>query len=247
MMVDREEGTVGGEGSERAADLDAGLSEVRARIDAARVAAGRSDAVTLVVVTKTFPASDVDILAELGVSDVGENRDQEAGAKRAVCSSAAARLTWHMIGQVQRKKAGSVARWADVVESVDRSELAVALGRSAAAADRSLDVYIQVNLDPDPRPGRGGVTPDGVPALADEIGRQDALVLRGLMGVAPYPGDPVAAFARLQELSGRLRGSWPAADRISAGMSGDLEQAIAHGATQVRVGGAVLGARAMVQ
>ncbi len=231
----------------RAAQVAEGLAQVRARIDAARRRAGRTDVVDLVVVTKTFPASDVDLLARLGVRDVGENRDQEARAKRAATDDRAAGLRWHMIGQVQRNKAVSVARWADVVESVDRPEVAVALGRGAQSADRSIDVLLQVALDPEPRPDRGGVHPDDVLALAAAVDQQPALRLAGVMGVAPYPGDPDAAFARLAEVSAELRERWPRADRISAGMSGDLEEAVAHGATQVRVGGAVLGARSPVQ
>lgn len=226
-------------------EIAAGLAQVRARIDAAAAAAGRTDPVTLVVVTKTFPASDVTLLAELGATDVGENRDQEARAKRA--EAAAPGIRWHMIGQLQRNKAASVARWADVVESVDRAELATALGRAAVAAERTVEVLVQVNLDPDPRPDRGGVVPDAVAAVAAAVADQPGLALRGVMGVAPHPGDPAAAFARLQEVSAGLRARWPTADRISAGMSDDLEQAVAHGATQVRIGGAVLGHRVYVQ
>lgn len=231
---------------DRAAEVRAGLASVYARIQAARIGAGRLDDVRLVVVTKTFPASDVDVLADLGATDVGENRDQEARAKRAECGSPAQVLRWHMIGQVQRNKAASVARWADVVESVDRPELAAALGRAAHAAERIVEVLLQVSLDPVPRPDRGGVAPGDVPALADEVVRHPGLRLCGLMGVAPHPGDPEAAFARLQAVSERLTADHPEARRISAGMSDDLEQAIAHGATQVRIGGAVLGHRSYV-
>jgi uncharacterized pyridoxal phosphate-containing UPF0001 family protein len=152
-----------------------------------------------------------------------------------------------MIGQVQRNKANSVARWADVVESVDRVELATALGRAAAAADRTLDVLVQVGLDPVHRPERGGADPADALAIASSVTDEDHLRLRGVMGVAPFPGDPDEAFARLARVAAEIRSREPAADCISAGMSGDLEQAIAHGATQVRVGGAVLGTRPPVQ
>jgi pyridoxal phosphate enzyme (YggS family) len=228
---------------DRLEELRRNLAAVRSRIDAARAAAGRDQPVGLVVVTKTFPADDVRMLAQLGVTDVGENRDQEAKATR---GEVAAALRWHMIGQLQRKKAGSVARWADVVESVDRPELAAALSRSAEASGRVLEILLQVNHDPQPSPGRGGVPPTELPALAATVATLPALELRGLMAVAPHPGDPDEAFARLERLSLELRDRWPAADRISAGMSGDLEEAIAHGATQVRIGGAVLGSRAVV-
>jgi uncharacterized pyridoxal phosphate-containing UPF0001 family protein len=158
-----------------------------------------------------------------------------------------------MIGQLQRNKAASVARWADMVESVDRPELVHALGRASVAAGRELEVLVQVNLDADPRPGRGGVVPGAALELAAQVDVEPGLRLRGVMGVAPHPqgSDPSrsadAAFARLADVAARIRAHWPHADRISAGMSGDLEEAIAHGATQVRVGGAVLGARGSVQ
>lgn len=238
---------------DRVAEVRAGLADVVARIDRARAAAGRTDAVSLVVVTKTFPASDVEILGALGVTDVAENRDQEAKAKRLATDGGAWPLRWHMIGQLQRNKASSVARWADVVESVDRLELVAALGRAAAAHGRTLEILLQVSLDPVVVPGRGGADPADVPDLAAAVAAEPALALRGVMGVAPYPGDdpsaegPGAAFERLQEVSRALRERWPEADRISAGMSGDLEEAVAHGATQVRIGGAVLGQRTYVQ
>lgn len=233
----------------RREEIAAGLVAVRARIDAARVAAGRSDEVTLVVVTKTFPATDVAHLADLGVTDVGENRDQEAKAKRAEVAAAGpsdAALRWHMIGQAQRNKAASIARWADVVESVDRPELAIALGRGAEAAGRVVEVLLQVGLDPVVRTERGGVAPAAVLALAESVAAQPGLALRGVMGVAPHPGDPASAFARLAEVSVALRAVHPEATTISAGMSGDLEEAVRHGATQVRIGGAVLGHRVTV-
>ena len=227
-------------------EIRAGLAAVRGRIEAARVAAGRTDPVDLVVVTKAFPASDVDHLADLGIRDVAENRDQEARAKRQGCGPGAA-VRWHMIGQVQRNKAASVARWADVVESVDREDLVPALGRAAVAAGRTLEVLVQVALDPEPQPGRGGAHPNDIVALAGRVVEQEGLDLVGVMGVAPFPGDPGEAFERLWGVAQAVRGHWPAATRISAGMSGDLEEAVAHGATQVRVGGAVLGQRSYVQ
>lgn len=241
------------DGADRREQLAANLEAVRARIDRARLAADRSDEVRLVVVTKTFPVNDVDLLATLGVTDVGENRDQEARPKRADAGDAAQDLTWHMIGQLQRNKANHVARWADTVDSVDRLSLVPALGRAAEMSDRVLGVLIQVNLDPQPEPGRGGALPNEIPHLAASVAGQPGLRLDGLMGVAPHPGagsvhDTAGpAFARLREASELLRRDHPAATVISAGMSGDLEDAIAHGATQVRVGGAILGARPIVQ
>jgi pyridoxal phosphate enzyme (YggS family) len=223
------------------------LATVRARIDAACALAGRTDPVTLMVVTKTLPASDVVLLQELGVIHVGENRDQEAGPKRRDVSDAG--LQWHMIGQVQRNKAASVARWADVVESMDRLALVEALSKGAVAADRLIDVLIQVNLDPHERPERGGVAPGAALELADCVAAAPGLVLRGVMGVAPVPEDGAAdqAFALLAEVRGLLGARHPMVTQMSAGMSGDLEEAIVHGATQVRIGGAVLGSRPPVQ
>lgn len=235
---------------ERRAFLSEQLAQVRGRIDRACQAAGRTDHVNLVVVTKTYPASDVDLLAELGVTDVGENRDQEAKAKRADVS--AEDLRWHMIGQLQRNKATSVARWADVVESVDRPSLVDALARGCAQADRvrPLGVLIQVDLDPPESIDRGGCPPDDVPLLAQAIAAHEQLELQGVMAVAPHPATGIPAeraFARLREVAGRLQSGWPSATTISAGMSDDLEEAIARGATQVRIGGAILGPRPKVQ
>jgi pyridoxal phosphate enzyme (YggS family) len=227
----------------RVREIAAGLAAVRERIDRAREAAGRLDPVRLVVVTKTFPASDIAILAGLGVTDVGENRDQEARAKR----DPQVPVRWHMIGQLQRNKAASVARWADVVESVDRHEVVGPLGRAAASEGRDLDVLVQVCLDPVPTPGRGGAVPAEVPGIARAVRDHEGLRLAGVMGVAPHPGDPAAAFARLAEVAEAVRAVDPDAREVSAGMSGDLEAAIAQGATQVRIGGAVLGTRTPVQ
>ncbi len=226
--------------SDRRDELAAGLDAVHRRIDAGLRAAGRTDVPGLVVVTKFFPATDVDLLVELGVTDVGENRDQEAAAK---CAELAHRdrVTVHFIGQLQSNKAGSVARYADVVQSVDRVKIARALDRAAERESRRLDVLVQVGLDRSG--GRGGAAPDDVAALADTVAGLDHLRLRGLMAVAPLGEDPRPAFARLRELSERLRADHPEAGWISAGMSADLEDALAEGATHLRVGSAILGSR----
>lgn len=253
----------------RSAELAAGLASVRARIRAACEAAGRDpQEVTLVVVTKFFPAADVLRLARLGVTDIGENRDQEAAAKVAELTELIAGASAeggepvalprvHFIGQLQTNKAGSVARYADVVHSVDRERLVRSLQRGAEAAGRTLDVLLQVNLDDEgasaasgaagaARGGadaRGGVAPTQVSALAESVADCGALRLGGLMGVAPLGGDAAAAFERLAAVSRELRATYPEADRLSAGMSGDLEAAIAAGATHLRVGSAILGSR----
>ena len=227
----------------RREELAANLVEVRARIDGAAGAAGRSgDEVTLVVVTKTWPASDVALLADLGVTDVAENRDQEARPKHDACSLLG--LRWHFVGQLQRNKARSVAAYADVVESVDRTELVPALDRAAEGRGRVLEILLQVDLQDPPDPLRGGSAPADLPGLAALVAAAPALRLRGLMAVAPLGEDPARAFARLADASAALRRDHPEATVLSAGMSHDLEQAVAAGATHVRVGTAVLGGRA---
>ena len=226
--------------SDRGAELASSLATVRQRIEAARLAAGREDEPRLVVVTKFFPASDVDLLADLGVTDIGENRDQEAATKLAQAASRD-RLTVHFIGQLQSNKAGSVAGYADVVQSVDRPKVVRALARGAEAAGRVLDVTVQVSLDE--AEGRGGVAPDGVLDLADLIADAATLRLRGVMAVAPLGAAPRPAFARLREVADRVRAAHPEATWVSAGMSADLEDAVAEGATHLRVGSAILGTR----
>jgi len=231
---------------ERLAVLTEGLRAVRARVDAAAAAAGRDpDGLTLVVVTKFFPAADVRALAGLGATDVGESRDQEAAAK--VADLADARLRWHFIGQLQSNKARSVAGYADVVHSVDRAKVATALDRGAGEHGRRLGCFVQVDLAPalgrDADPGRGGAEPAAVQAVAAAVAAAEHLDLLGLMAVAPPDADPARAFAVLAELAAQVRREHPGAASLSAGMSGDLEQAVAAGATHLRVGGAILGPR----
>lgn len=223
----------------RRAQLGANLAATHARIEAARAAYGRTDPVHLVVVTKNFPASDVDLLADLGVSDVGENRDQEGSRKYAEVAARA--LSWHFIGQLQSNKAASVARWADVVHSVDRARLVPALDRGASRHGRRLRVLVQVSLDG--ASGRGGALPDEVPTLAALIAASEHLDLAGVMAVAPLGADPWAAFRDLADIARALRQDHPDATWISAGMSADLEPAVAAGATHLRVGIAILGSR----
>lgn len=229
---------------ERIADLERNLAAVRERISRACAAAGRPDEVTLVVVTKYFPRSDLDALAGLGVTDVGENRAQEASAKLAEGGGAPPGVRTHFIGQLQSNKAGDVARWADIVHSIDRSKVVRALARGAETAGRDvgdITALVQVDLDGSD-PGRGGALPEEVLPLAGTI-VGSGLRLGGVMAVAPRGADPGEAFARLAVVAERLRAEHPAADMVSAGMSGDLEEAVAHGATHLRVGTAILGSR----
>lgn len=227
----------------RTAELAENLLAVRSRIAAACAAAGRPPA-TLIVVTKYFGAQDVHRLASLGVRDVGENRDQEAAAKHAECADLP--LTWHFIGQLQTNKAKSVVRYADLIHTVDRPSLVSALDRAAQRQDKVQDVLAQVNLDPLVRAERGGVDPAHLDDLVDRVGQAPGLRLRGVMGVGPLGEDPAPAFARLAELAAGVQRMVPGADIISAGMSSDLEVAVAHGATHLRIGTAVMGSRPTV-
>jgi len=234
--------------TDRRVQLTANLAQVEERIASACAAAGRErEEVTLIVVTKTYPASDVRILHELGVRHVAENRDQDAAPKAAACADLP--LTWHFVGQLQTNKARSVAGYADMVQSVDRIKLVSALSAAAVRGEREIGCLIQVALDAQSgeRGDRGGVAPDAIGELADAVRAAPGLRLGGLMTVAPlsgpYAGRQRAAFDRLMEFSSRLRGNHPAANMVSAGMSADLEDAVAAGATHVRVGTAVLGDR----
>ena len=233
-------------GGDRRCELAARLAEVRARIATACADAGRDPAgVRLVVVTKFFPVGDLELLAELGVADVGESRDQEASAKLAALSPEPRRaLNVHFIGQVQSRKAGSVARYADTVHSIDRPKLVAALDRGAEAAGRRLQALVQVNLEDDVQgAARGGVRPAQARELADAVAATAHLDLRGVMAVAPLGADPARAFAALREVAAAVRADHPEAGWISAGMSADLEAAVANGATHLRVGTAILGSR----
>jgi PLP dependent protein len=227
----------------RREEIAAGLAAVDERVTRACGAAGRDRAeVTIVVVTKTFPASDIRLLARLGVEDIGESRDQEAARKAADCAGLG--LTWHFVGQLQTNKARSVARYASVVHSVDRARLVDSLAAAATASGRQLGCLVQVSLDSENSPAiRGGATPAEVPALADRIAAAAPLRLLGVMALAPLEADPAAAFVRLAQVAASVRDRHPTANWISAGMSADLEAAVAAGATHLRVGTAILGQR----
>jgi len=242
------------EADPRSGELAANLAAVRRRLADACQAAGRpADDVTLVVVTKTYPAADVVRLAALGVTDVGENRDQEAAPKAEQAAAAGATPRWHFIGQLQRNKCRSVVRYAHMVHSVDSVRLVQALSRAAVShAEQTgrgeLDVLVQVSLDGDP--SRGGAVPGEGPDPDVALDRvlagaasAEGLALRGLMAVAPLDWAPDRAFATLAALAERARETYPQATVLSAGMSGDVEQAIRYGATHVRLGSAVLGPR----
>jgi PLP dependent protein len=230
-------------GDARRAEVAANLADVRVRLAAACAKAGRDPAeVTLVAITKTWPAGDVLTLAGLGVTEVGENRDQEAAPKAAEVAAAGADVRWHFVGQLQRNKCRSVVEYASLVHSVDSVRLAEALGAAAGRVRAEpLEVLVQVSVDG--APGRGGARPAELDAVLAAANGTAGLVLRGLMAVAPADWEPARAFARLADIAARVRLEYPAATVLSAGMSGDLEQAIDYGATHVRVGSSLLGNR----
>jgi pyridoxal phosphate enzyme (YggS family) len=244
----------------RREELARNLAEVRSRIAAACAAAGRDAAeVALIAITKTRPAADVLLLHELGVTDFGENKDQEAAPKAAACAAAGAAIRWHFVGQLQTNKAPSVARYADVVHSVDRVRLVRALGAAARKAGRGqgtgreLTCLVQVSLaaaaadatvvGEAAESARGGVPTGELTQVAGAIEAEPGLVLGGVMAIAPLGVPPDQAFAPLRFCSDIIRQVRPQATIISAGMSGDLEAAIGNGATHVRIGTALLGAR----
>ena len=232
-----------GDDQERQAALVTALGAVRARISTACEAVGRDvQDVTLVAVTKTYPTADVVTLARLGVGDIGESKDQEVRRKLDELAAAAQTVRWHLVGRLQTNKAKSVVGYATAVHSVDRAKLARALADAAdGRRETPLDVFVQVSLDDDP--DRGGVAVADLPRLADVVAGRPELRLRGVMAVPPMGADADDAFARLAQLSEELRADHPGADAISAGMSDDLEAAVRHGSTHVRVGTALLGRR----
>ncbi len=226
--------------TDRRTELAKNLAAVEERIASACAAAGRErDEVTLIVVTKTYPASDVRLLHELGVRHVAENRDQDAAPKAAACADL--NLRWHFVGQLQTNKVRSVVGYADVIHSVDRLRLLETISKEAVRQGRSVGCLLQVALDDDP--ARGGARPADLLALADEVALADGVWLGGVMAVAPLGEEPARAFDRLRGLALRLQEQHPRATMISAGMSEDLAQAVAYGATHVRVGTALLGRR----
>ena len=246
---------------DRESQLTHALAAVRSRLAAAAEAVGRNvGEIELLPITKFFPATDVAILSRLGCRAVGESREQEAAAKAAeltrlleLSGRADSRdMKWHMVGKIQRKKAKSLARWAHTVHSADSPAVVTALDRGVAAAladgrrTTPLRVYVQVSLDGDV--SRGGVdmsAPEAVDRLCAQVEESQCLELVGLMGMPPLDWDPEDAFDRLKSEHSRALASFPNARGLSAGMSNDLEAAVKHGSTCVRVGTALLGPRGL--
>lgn len=228
--------------SNRLKDLQSNLEKIHSRIAEACKGSKRNiSEITLIAVTKTYPASDVDLLKQLGIENVGENKDQEAAGK---ISQVKEKYSWHFIGQLQSNKAKSVVTYADLIHSVDRLSLAKELQKSASAIAKKQKVLIQVDLDQSgPDPSRGGVWPADLAELAQFVGGSENLELAGLMSVAPLGENPAEAFQRLAQLRSDFLKNYPKAAILSAGMSEDLEAAIEHGATHLRIGSALLGER----
>jgi pyridoxal phosphate enzyme (YggS family) len=240
---------------EREAELADALTALRRRLAAAAEAARRNvDEIELLPITKFFPATDVAILSRLGCAAFGESREQAASAKvrqlEQLLGPDSAAVRWHMVGQIQRNKARSLATWAHTAHSVDSTRVVAALERAVGAAlqdgrrEHPLRVYVQISLDGDV--SRGGVDasrPDAVDDICDRVEGADGLELVGLMAIPPLDWDPDTAFARLQSEHRRVLEAHPNAVGLSAGMSNDLETAVKHGSTCVRVGTALMGRR----
>ena len=223
---------------DRKAEIAANLNKVKERIAGASAKVGRDPAdIQLIAVTKTFPISDLQYLYELGVRDFGENRDQEASGK---VGQLPADINWHFQGQIQSNKLKSITSWASYIHSIDQLKYAKMV--SEFAGDQRKSIFLQVSLDQVPE-SRGGVDPVKLVELANGITQFTNLNLMGLMAVAPLEENTDQAFSRLAQIHSNFKESFPTAKYLSAGMSGDYETAILHGATHLRIGSSILGNR----
>ena len=219
--------------SNRKEEITIKLEDVKERINRAAESAGRDPAeVKLIVVTKTFPVTDIEILRDLGEVNFGENRDQEAGPKAEIISA-----TWHFQGQIQSNKIKSICQWADVIHSISSEKEILKFAQS----ERKHQLFLQVSLDG--QAGRGGASPAELVQLADLVNESNNLELLGLMAVAPLGVEPEKAFADLAQINQGFQSQFPNSKYLSAGMSGDFEAAIKYGATHIRVGSSILGSR----
>ena len=223
--------------SQRAQDVAASLANVQDRISKAAAAAGRDRSeITLIAVTKTYPATDVEILRNLGVENFGENRSDEGLEKSQIIPA-----TWHFQGQVQGRKLKDIVLWATFIHSMDSSEHIAKLSRICSDLDRKISIFLQLSLDG--APDRGGVSPDQLLQLADQVASDTNLHLAGLMCVPPVEYEFHRAFSEIAEVHSAFKLSHPGAVGLSAGMSSDFEVAISYGATHLRVGSEILGSR----
>jgi len=219
---------------DRRSEITSNLQVVRDEISKAVINAGRSlDEITLIAVTKTFPASDVEILRDMGVTHFGENRDADAAPKADAVAG-----TWHFQGQIQSNKLKSITSWANVIHSLDEIRHFEVIEKSAP---HPLDIFCQVSLDGSE--GRGGVSEQKLYELAQAIEKSATHRLQGLMAVAPLGVDPADAFSKLSAIHKAFMADFPKANKLSAGMSGDYIEAIAYGATHIRIGSSILGSR----
>lgn len=225
----------------RVEEISKNLTQVKQRIaDAAKKSNRSIDEITLIVVTKTFPLSDLEILYSLGVREFGENRDQEAATK---VGQLPADINWHFQGGIQSNKLKSITTWASFIHSVDQFKYAKIISENSAGNSKS--VFIQVSLDQPPE-SRGGVDPQKLIGLAKQIEHLPNISIMGLMAVAPVAGDLREAFIRLQGINNDFKASISTAKSLSAGMSGDYEMALEYGATHLRIGSSILGNRAQI-
>ncbi len=223
---------------DRRDEIAQSLNDVRARVEQATAKAGRSpESVTLIAVTKTYPASDVEILFDCGVRDFGENRSAEGAEKSALVTG-----HWHFQGQIQSNKIAAISRWANTVHSLDQLSHVAKFDRAVGEeSGKRCEIFIQLSLDGDPT--RAGISGAELLTLGEAVMQAANLDLMGLMVVPPVEADPEAAFAEVAEQAERFRIEFPSATSLSAGMSGDYEIAIAYGATHIRIGSQILGPR----
>jgi pyridoxal phosphate enzyme (YggS family) len=226
--------------SDRMTELSLSLADVRARVlEATAKASRKPEEVTLIAVTKTYPSSDVEILHQLGVTDFGENRSAEGLEKSSNVSA-----HWHFQGQIQSNKIAAISSWAQTVHSLDDLSHVAKFDRAVGEIPgKRLNVFVQISLDGDT--SRAGVRGDDLLALGQAISSTRHLDLAGIMVVPPVHAEPEKAFSEVALLSQRFCLEFPSAQSLSAGMSGDYEIAIAHGATHIRVGSQILGPRAI--
>ena len=223
--------------SQRELEIATALANVEERISKAAAAAGRERSeITLIAVTKTYPATDVEILRNLGVKNFGENRSDEGLEKSELIPA-----TWHFQGQVQGRKLKDIALWASFIHSIDSSDHIAKLSRICSERDRKISIFLQLSLDE--APDRGGVRAEQLTQLAEQVTSDTNLHLAGLMCVPPVEYEFDRAFSEIADVHETFKKGFPDAAGLSAGMSSDFEVAIAYGATHLRVGSEILGSR----
>ena len=226
----------------RKIEIEENLNQVRQKITDAAAKSGRNpNEINLIVVTKTFPISDLEILYSLGVREFGENRDQEASVKAKALPQD---INWHFQGGIQSNKLKSICSWASVIHSVDQFKYAKIISEQPSVKARQ--IFIQVSLD-EPPESRGGVDPAKLIELANQISSLPNIKVLGLMAVGPVYREIEPAFARLQQIQAGFLTDFKDAVFLSSGMSGDYELAISYGATHLRIGSSILGIRAPIK